>query len=89
LFFRLKVRHILEKEAQLQHEKRQFVNFAALIFAVQKCLNFRGQAIICISRNLIWQKERKINSVKICTLKVVHTILMILPLRTMRHNRYK
>jgi len=31
---------ILEKEAYLQHEKRQFVNLAELIFSVQKCLNF-------------------------------------------------
>jgi len=28
------------KEAYLQHEKRQFVNFGELIFAVQKFLNF-------------------------------------------------
>jgi len=39
-FFRLKIRHILEKEAHPQHEKRKFVNFAELIFGVKKCLNF-------------------------------------------------
>jgi len=77
-FFR---RHVLEKEAHLQHEKRQFENFAKLIFAVQKCFNLRSSNNLHISRK--GPKNAKISfanicPAKICTLKVDFFISLLL-----------
>jgi len=69
LFFRLKIRHILEKEAHLQHEKSQFVNFAELIFAVQKCSISVKQYFVYFAERAKTRenKFREICSGKICT----------------------